>query len=659
MRKLDGEDKLKIESPRIHNGDFMAKHQITFLPDDRSTTIEEHQTLLEAAAQVGVYINQVCNGDGVCGRCRVVVRQGDVSTASTAHLGRDELEAGSVLACLTHPKSDVTVEVPLESRLEGGPKSDRDTSRFSAHQVLMDAPEWFPHDPLSQKRFLQMPAPTLEDSASDMDRVLREIQRDENIPNLQIEMAPLRGLSTQIRENDWQLTATLGRRDGMLEVMQLEGGDTSARNYAVAVDIGTTTVVAHLVDLVNNRTLGQQAAYNAQIQFGEDIIARIMYGRTAEGLERLTSSVITDINHLIAGLVESTGVNPHDITCVLCAGNTTMTHLLLGLDPANIRLEPYVPLAVTPPVIRAAEAGITVNPRGLLACVPSIACYVGGDVVAGVLVSGLARSEEPSLFIDVGTNAEIVVGNQDWMVCCAASAGPTFEGGGISCGMRATRGAIERLNIGKGGRISYSVVGGGKPIGLCGSGLIDTVASLLRSGNLERSGLLMRDHDRVREGDDGPEFVLVDAEQTANGRDLAITQADIQNFIRSKGAIYHASECLLESVGLTFADLSNVYISGGFGNYLDIAKAITIGMLPDLPMEHFQFIGNGSVQGAKMLLLSYEAQRAMEIIASRMTYIELSTDPKFMNEYTSALFLPHTDIERFPSVRLELATKTG
>ncbi|MHB9105562.1 MAG: ASKHA domain-containing protein [Armatimonadota bacterium] len=635
----------------------MPKHQITFLPDDRSTTIEEHQTLLEAAAQVGVYINQVCSGEGVCGRCRVVVRAGDVSTEPSVHLGSDEMQAGYALACLAYPKSDVTVEVPLESRLEGGPKSDRDTSRFSAHQVLMDEPERFPHDPLSQKRFLDMPEPTLEDSASDMDRVLREIQREENIPNLQIGLAPLRRLSAQIRDNDWQLTATLGRRGGTVEVVQVEGGDTSAHNYGVAVDIGTTTVVAHLVDLINNRTLGQQAAYNAQIQFGEDIISRIMYGRTADGLGRLTSAVVTDINNLIAGLVETAGINLHDITCVLCAGNTTMTHLLLGLDPANIRLEPYVPLAATPPVIRAAEAGIGINPRGLLACVPSIACYVGGDVVAGTLVSGLARSEEPSLLIDVGTNAEIVVGNQDWSVCCAASAGPTFEGGGISCGMRATRGAIERFNIGKGGRISYSVVGGGKPIGLCGSGLIDTVASLLRSGCLERSGLLVHDGDRVREGDDGPEFVLVDADQTANGKALTITQADIQNFIRSKGAIYHASECLLNSVGLTFADLTNVYISGGFGNYLDIAKAITIGMLPDLPLEHFQFIGNGSVQGAKMMLLSREAQQAMEIIASRMTYIELSTDPKFMNEYTSALFLPHTDIERFPSVRLELAKR--
>jgi len=641
----------------------MAKHQITFLPDDRSATIDEHQTLLEAAASIGVYINQVCSGDGVCGRCRVVVRDGDVSTEPTAHLGRDEIQAGYVLACMTHPRGDVVVEVPVESRLEGRPRqTEEDTIRFSATQVLVGEQGPYPHDPLSQKRFLDLPKPTLEDPIADLERVYREIKRDEHIPIMQIGMAPLRHLNQQLRDHDWQVTATLGQRGGTVEVVQIEGGDTSARNYAVAVDIGTTTVVAHLIDLVNKRTVGRQATYNSQIQFGEDIIARIMYGRSQDGLARLTESVVTDINNLIAGLVETTGVSLQDITHVLCAGNTTMTHLLLGLDPANIRLEPYVPVAATPPVVRASEVGIRINPRGLLGCVPSIACYVGGDVVAGVLVSGMAQSDEPSLFIDVGTNAEIVVGNQDWTVCCSASAGPTFEGGGISRGMRATRGAIERLNIRKGGQhISYSVVGGGNPIGLCGSGLIDTVASLLRSGCLERSGLLVRDGKtcRVRDGDDGPEFVLVDADQTANGKDLAITQADIQNFIRSKGAIYHASECLLDSVGLTFADLQNVYISGGFGNYLDIAKSITIGMLPDLPVEMFQFIGNGSVQGAKMMLLSRDAQKAAEIIASRMTYIELSTNPKFMNEYTSALFLPHTDIERFPSVRLELAKRTG
>ncbi len=641
----------------------MTQSTITFLPDQRSAVIEEHQTLLEAATKAGVYVNRVCSGDGMCGRCRVIVREGDVWTEPTAHLSREEIQQGYVLACKCLPRGDVIIEVPVESRLVGRPRmTDEDTLRFSATRVLVGGDGPYPYDALTQKRFLTLPAPTLDDSIADQERLFRELTRDAEIPVLQIGLTQLQQLAHLVRAHAWEVTATLGRRGGTVEVMQIEAGDTASHNFGVAVDIGTTTVVAHLVDLTEPKTVGRQATYNSQLQYGEDIISRIVYGNSKEKLAQLSACVQADINNLIAGLVETTGVSLHDISGVLCAGNTTMTHLLLGLDPSAIRQEPYTPVAAAPPVIRASEVGIRINPRGLLACVPSIACYVGGDVVAGTLVSGMAQSSEPSLLIDIGTNAEIVIGNQDWLVCCAASAGPTFEGGGISCGMRATRGAIERLNIRQGGQqISYSVVGGGNPLGLCGSGLIDTVAGLLRNGCVERSGqfILGSAPGRLRDGEEGLEFVLVEAAQTAGGKDIVITQADIQNFIRSKGAIYHASECLLAAVGLEFSNLQNIYIAGGFGNYLDIAKSIFIGLLPDLPTECFQFIGNASVQGAKMMLLSREASRAVDVIASRMTYLELSTDPKFMNEYTSALFLPHTDIERFPSVRLELARPRG
>jgi len=470
-------------------------------------------------------------------------------------------------------------------------------------------------------------------------------------------LGQLNQLARLLRENDWQITATLGRRGGTTEIIQMEGGDTCSRNYGVAVDIGTTTVVAHLVHLESSETVARQATYNSQIQYGEDIITRIAYGNTREKLGRLSSCILDDINNLIAATVASSGVSLHDVTFALCAGNTTMLHILLGLDPSCIRSEPYIPTAAAPPVIRANEIGVKINPRGLLGCVPSTACYVGGDVVAGVLVSGMARSDEPSMLIDVGTNGEIVVGNKDWLACCSASAGPAFEGGGISSGMRASSGAIERLTMRSGGRaVSYSVIGGGKPAGLCGSGLIDTISEMLRNGCLERSGRFVRgeDRDRLREGEDGPEYVLVDASQTSTGKDIVITEADITNFIRSKGAIYHAGDCLLSRVGLKFSDLQSIYISGGFGNYLDARKAIFIGLLPDLPVDRFQFIGNGSVQGAKIILLSSQAFEEAEAIASKMTYIELSTDPKFMNEYSAALFLPHTDIETFPTVRAEM-----
>ncbi len=637
----------------------MPEFQVTFLPDERSTRVGDHKTVLEAAESAGVYVNRTCGGDGMCGRCKVIVRSGDVWAEPTMHLSREEVQSGYVLACKCFLRSDAVIEVPPESRLSGKPQmADEDALRFSSTRVLVGEGKPYPHDPLSRKLALVLPTPSLDDRLGDLERLYRELKRGCEIPVIQMGLAQLKQLSGLLRECDWTVTATLGLRGGTVEVLQVEGGDTSGRNYGVAVDVGTTTVVAHLVDLNSPRTVGRQATYNAQIQYGEDVISRIMYANTKEKLARLSECVIDDINNLIAGLVSSTEVPLNDVTYVACTGNTTMTHLLLGLDPSAIRLEPYIPVSAAPPVIRAAEVGIKINPRGLLYCAPAAACYVGGDVAAGVLVSGMARSPEPSMLIDVGTNAEIVIGNQDWLVCCSASAGPTFEGGGISCGMRATKGAIERLSMRKGGQvISYSVIGGGNPTGLCGSGLIDTIAGLLRNNCLERSGRLVDNggSGRLREGEDGMEFVLVEAALTADGRDIVITQADVHNFIRSKGAIYHASECLLGTVGLQFSDLQNIYISGGFGNYLDAGKAITIGMLPDVPLDSFQYMGNGSLQGAKMMLLSRQAQEEAECIAANMTYIELSTDPKFMNEYTSALFLPHTDIEKFPSVQKQLA----
>ena len=634
----------------------MAKFSVTFLPGEKTVPIEGQKTILAAAELAGVYVNSICGGEGMCGRCKVIVRSGDVRAEPTAHLSREEIQRGYVLACKCYPESDVVIEVPLESCLEGAPRlTDEDAVRFGSTRVLVGEGGPYPHDPLSRKQFLSLPRPSIDDRLGDLERVYRELRRDRDVPVMQMGLAQLEQLHRLVRDNDWGITATLGQRGGTVEVVQIEGGDTSDRNYGVAVDVGTTTVVAHLVDLNHSDTLARQATYNSQIQFGEDIISRIMCANTKEKLARLSSCVRGDINDLIAGLVAAANVSMHDVTFALCAGNTTMIHLLVGLDPSAIRLDPYIPVAVKPPVIRAAEIGIKINPRGLLCCVPSVASYVGGDVVAGILVSGMARAEDPSMLIDVGTNGEIAVGNRDWMVCCSASAGPAFEGGGISCGMRATRGAIERLSMRDGGQVSsYSVIGGGKPSGLCGSGMIDAVSEMLRNGLLERSGALSPDSSRTREGEDGLEFVLVEASQTATGKDIVITQADLRNFIRSKGAIYHACDCLLHRVGLEFSDMRNIYISGGFGNYLDARKAVMIGLLPDVPPDRFQFIGNGSVQGAKIMLLSQRALEEAESIASKMTCIELSTDPKFMNDYTAALFLPHTDIEKFPSVCAEL-----
>jgi uncharacterized 2Fe-2S/4Fe-4S cluster protein (DUF4445 family) len=307
-------------------------------------------------------------------------------------------------------------------------------------------------------------------------------------------------------------------------------------------------------------------------------------------------------------------------------------------------------------VIRA-EVNIKVNARGLLGSIPCIASYVGGDLVADVLVSGMSDSDDVSLLIDMGTNGEIVIGNREWLACCSASAGPAFEGGGIACGMRATHGAIEHIVFGEGGKIAEcGVIGDNKPLGLCGSGLLDVVAELLRIGCIDRTGRFVPEvcKSRLRKDGEQAEFVVLPGGDTALGRDIVITEADIASFIRAKGAIYTAAEALLRHTGLEFSDIRHVYVAGAFGNYLDARKAIRIGLLPDLPIERFQFIGNGSLQGAKMALLSRQAYEAMEKrIAPNMTHFELSVDPQFMNEYTGSLFLPHTNIEKFPSVQRE------
>ncbi len=639
------------------NSELKNKFAVIFLPQGKQVLVDGGKTILEASEIAGVMLNATCGGKGVCGRCKVIVKSGKANAKPTFHLTSEEIERGYVLACESYVCSDMVIEVPAETQFDDTLYTkEGDFVGLDSVLTLVGQGKPYIHDPLVKKVFLKISMPTLEDNLGDMERLFREIKRAVSFPNINIGLYQLKQLPKILREHNWEITATLCRRGEVAEIIQIEGGNSSDHNYAVAVDVGTTTVVSHLVDLNTCKTIASEAKYNSQIQFGEDVISRIMFANTQEKLNQLSSCIIADINDLIERLVVASGVARNEVNFVMCAGNTTMTHFLLGLDPSNIRIDPYVPVAVAPPVIKAAEVGINIGPNGLLACVPSVASYVGGDVVAGVLVSGMARSDVPSMFIDLGTNGEIVIGNKDWLACCSASAGPAFEGGGISCGMRATSGAIEQISMKDCHTVSYSVIGGGKPAGICGSGLISAIAEMFRTGCLERNGTLVyrEGFSRVREREEGLEFVIAEGNETATGKDITITQADLENFIRSKGAIYHAAECLLERFGMGFQDIEYFYISGGFGNYLNIREAITIGLLPDIPENRFRFIGNGSVEGAKIILLSSQALEEAETIASMMTYIELSNDAKFMNDYTAALFLPHTDIEKFPSVLAEI-----
>jgi len=644
----------------------MKKCKITFLPDKKSVEAAKGQHILSAAISAGIYINSSCGGDGVCGRCKILIKKGDYRTEPTGRISQDEKKKGYVLACLTSVQGDLTVEVPPESRLDLAKVSEEDSRFLRLRGIYSQAEDVekgeslvkkgvFSHSPLATKVFLKLPKPTLEDNLSDLDRVYREIRKGRDIPVMQTGLANIKRLGGLLRDSDWKVTATLGKRNETTEIVLIEAGDTSKNNYGVAFDIGTTTVSGQLVDLNTKKVLASKATHNAQAVFGSDVITRIIYASEGDGLERLHHAVIDNMNAIIKAIIDENKINMNNITGVMCAGNTTMVHLLLRLDPTYIRREPYIPTANTVPVIRAAEAGIKINPRGLLECVPGVSTYVGGDITAGVLASGMDMQDKLTLLIDVGTNGEIVLGNKEWLVCCSASAGPAFEGSGVACGMRATQGAIQRVEIGDKLDPKLTTIGEKPPRGICGSGYIDALAELFLHGIMNRDGKIDSaiKTDRIRDSEFGKEFVLAFKKDAGAERDVVITEQDIENLKRSKGAIFAAASILLKKLSLKAEDIENIYIAGGFGTYLNIEKAIAIGLLPDLDRKKFSFIGNSSLAGAREILLSYDAMRDAERIAAKMTYMELSVEPSYMDEYVSSLFFPHTDIARFPSVKIK------
>lgn len=636
--------------------------KVTFLPNNVTVEVKKGTTILEAAHKANIYINSICGGDGICGKCKVILDKGMVDSLPTTNLKREEIQQNYVLACGSKVIDDILILIPTESRLEGSKiLLDENARRFVSIPSVEDGRSRFKIDPLTKRLFLDLIPPSMDDNTSDHERLYHAISSKTGITpeSLQTGYRVLKMVPSILRENDWKVTATLGIRGKIYELIDVEPGDKNASNLGVAVDVGTTTIVAHLVDLNNLETIDSEATYNSQMKYGEDYIQRIIYSIQNDALDEMHNSVINDINSLISTLIRNNFKNLHDITAVVCSGNTAMVHFLLSLDPSNIRKEPYIPTANNIPVIRASEVGIAINKRGLLYVLPSVAAFVGSDITAGILTIGLDQREELSLFIDVGTNGEVVLGNKDWMVCCSASAGPAFEGSDVRHGMRAAKGAIERLSIIRNNKhfeIEYKTIDNVRARGICGSGLLDCVANLVRNGIIDRAGRFQRglDNERLREAEEGMEFVLVKRQDTGIDSDIVITQADISNLIRSKAAIYAAVSTLLKSMEMTINDIAQVYIAGGFGNYLDIRSAITIGMLPDMDSSKIHFVGNTSVAGAKLVLISKDAFNEARKVASNMTYFDLMGNNKFMDEFISSNFLPHTNLAEFPSVSKEL-----
>ena len=625
--------------------------RVHFMPDDLAVEVERGESVLAAAQKAGLYISSLCGGDGICGKCRVVLRSGEIQSRPTTLLDRDEIRENYILACQSTVQGDLEIEIPPETRLEEGQiLGDEDAERFG--QLSLIEGQGFPLAPLVRKYHLTLEPPSMESPLPGYERLVQAILRHEPDASLQPGYAVLRDLNHVLTTSGYDVTATVGRRWATTEIVQVEPGDRSEPNLGLAIDIGTTTVVVQLIDLVHGTIVDSEAKYNSQMKHGEDYIRRIMFAQEHNAFDELQRLIIADLNELIEILVRRNKIAPSDVTCVVTAGNTAMIHFFLGLDASGIRKEPYVPVANSVAPLRAVQVGLRINSRGILYTLPSVAAYVGADITAGAVAIGLDQREELCLFIDVGTNGEVVLGNKDWMVCCSASAGPAFEGVGVEYGMRATRGAIERVHITPDCEVEVETIGGGAPRGICGSGLLDLLAEMFRTGVLGRNGKFQGAcaARRLVEKDGGLQFLLVPRDQSAVDDDIVLTQADVSNLIRSKAAIFAAISVLVKSVGVALDDIRHIFLAGGFGNYLDIRSAITLGMLPDVPVERVHFVGNTAIAGARSALLSEEALGRIENVSRMMTYIDLMGNPKYMDEFVSANFIPHTDLTKFPSV---------
>ena len=639
----------------------MAK-QIHFLPDNVTALVEEGDNLLASAAKAGVYIHAFCGGDGVCGKCKVIIEEGEVRSTAAAKPGRDK-DQNYRLACQSSVVSDLVVRIPDEVKENGQslkrkPKTTRSISARSLNALIG---KWDVSPPV-EKRFIKLTPPSITDNIPDLQRLLRAIRQGchDCLEPTYDHPELLKELPFILREANWEITVILLRGKRAEEpdrIIAVEPGNTTDKLYGLAVDIGTTTVCGVLVDLNNGKVIAEASAYNEQIIFGEDVIARIIYSQRPGGLKTLQEKVVHTINQVIDSVCKKVIISPSDISYIMAAGNTIMSHLLLALNPKFLREAPYVPTCSQFPLTRAAVLGVWAHPSVRLFLYPAVASYVGGDIVSGVHACQMHKSPELTLFIDIGTNGEIVIGNEEWMVCAACSAGPAFEGGGIRFGMRASRGAIENFHIHPETLEPMIVtINLSKPVGICGSGLISIVSELLEAKVIDQQGKFNRaiTHPRIREGEDGFEYVLVWGKDSRQGEDIVITEVDLDNLIRAKGAMYAGYMTLLESVGMSFADLDRVIMAGNFGAYIDLERAITIGLLPDIAREKFYYLGNGSMLGAQISLTDHKRFRERTEVGKLMTNMELSENPQFMAHYMAALFLPHTDMALFPTVRDKL-----
>lgn len=644
--------------------------KVTFSFEDGSmveTFANAGDNLLEVARSANVAIDAPCSGNGACGKCRVQLKSGELESKKTLHISDEEYQAGWRLSCCSKISADVNVLVPDIASAYKSRMKVADLSSKEEIAIFENAKSDIQLAGIELKNSLEvvdvlMDVPSLDDTMPDNERLTRALRKYLNINRVRIPYVVLKKLPDVLRENNFAVKCVIRATSDDMYVYDIFGKDEDVVIGGLAIDIGTTTVSAVLINMENGEILAKSSAGNGQIRFGADVINRIVESQKPGGQKKLQDAVIKEtINPMIHEMCKSAKFPKDHIYRMCVASNTTMNHLFAGINANPLRTEPYIPAFFKTNSLFASDVGVDINKDAHIIMAPNIGSYVGGDITAGTLVSQIWNRPEFSLFIDLGTNGELVFGNSDFMMSCACSAGPAFEGGDISCGMRATDGAIEACTIDKETmEPTYKIVGdpGTKPVGLCGSGIIDVISELYICGIINPKGKFIREGKRIKHDKYGMgSYILAFEEEAGSVKDVEITEVDIDNFIRAKGAIFSAIRTMLTSLDFDVSMIDDVYVAGGIGSGINMQNAVNIGMFPDIPIEKFHYIGNSSLTGAYLMLLSTPAEKKTYELAANMTYMELSTVPIYMDEFVGACFIPHTDTSMFPTVMEEVQNR--
>ena len=639
-------------------------HKVTFKfenSEDVTVFAAFGESLLEVARKTNVAIDAPCGGNGACGKCKVKLVGGALDSKKTSHISDEEYAAGWRLACISKITDDVEVLVPDIASAYKSRMKMADLSSAEEIKIFEELKEQIAEVGIELKNNLEvidvtMSAPTLDDTMPDNERFTWAVEEVTGMDKIRVPYSVIKKMAHVFRASDFHVKAVIRKTGKDVFVYDVLSASEEPVVAGIAIDIGTTSVSAIIIDMLNGAVLAKGSAGNGQIRYGADVINRIIESGKPGGREKLQDAIIKEtLNPLILNMCASAKIKPAQVYRLAIGANTTMNHLLMGVDADPVRMEPYIPTFFKTNSLFASDIGLKVNPDAHIILAPNIGSYVGGDITAGAFVSMIWNKPEFSIFIDLGTNGEIVFGNSDFMMSCACSAGPAFEGGDISCGMRATDGAIEAIKLDKETlEPTYSVIGdpGTKPVGLCGSGIIDMIAELFRCGVINPKGQIIREGRRIRRDEFGMgSYIIAFEEEAGSVKDVELTEADIDSFIRAKGAIFSAIRTMLSYCDFDISMIENVYVAGGIGSGINMGNAIEIGMFPDIPVEMYHYLGNTSLAGAYAMLYSTEAERKVYEIAQNMTYIELSNVPSYMDEFVAACFVPHTDKSLFPSIQ--------